>query len=60
VGSGNHVLNGCPDPSTGRGNFEGKGASHCKVQEHFAVICAKMAEPIKNQDAVWAVGSDGP
>jgi len=31
----------------GRGNFEGKGASQCKVLGHSAVICAKIAEPIK-------------
>ena len=28
----------------GRDNFEGKGASHCKVLGHSAVICA-TAEP---------------
>ena len=31
VGPGNHVLDGVPDPHMGRGNFEGKGASHSKV-----------------------------
>jgi len=31
----------------GMGNFEGEGASHCNVQGHSAVICAKMAEPIE-------------
>ena len=31
VGPGNHVLDGGPDPPIGRGNFEGKGASHRKV-----------------------------
>jgi len=31
VGPGNHVLDGTPDPSMGRGNFEGEGESHCKV-----------------------------
>ena len=30
----------------GRANFEGKGASHCKVWGHSAVTCAKTAEPI--------------
>ena len=37
-----------PDPPpTGRDNFEGEGASHCKVQGHSAVPCAKTAEPIE-------------
>jgi len=27
--------------------LRGEGASHCKVQGHAAVICAKMAEPIQ-------------
>ena len=27
----NHVLDEGPDPPMGRGNSEGKGASHCKV-----------------------------
>ena len=27
VGTGNHMLDGGPDPPTGRGNFEGKGAA---------------------------------
>jgi len=31
VGPENHVLDGGPDPPMGRGNFKGKGASHCKV-----------------------------
>jgi len=31
----------------GSGNFEGERAAHCKVYEHFAVSCAKMAEPIE-------------
>jgi len=31
VGPRDHVLDGGLDPSMGRGNFEGKGASHCKV-----------------------------
>jgi len=45
----NHVLDRSPYPAMGRGNFEGKGASHSKVQRHSAVICAcaKMAEPIE-------------
>jgi len=34
VGPGKHVLDGGPDPPMGRGNFEGEGASHCKVQGH--------------------------
>jgi len=31
----------------GRGNFEGGGAAHCRVQGHSAVSCAKSAEPIE-------------
>jgi len=27
----NHVLDGGPDPTMGRGNFEGKRPSHCKL-----------------------------
>ena len=30
MGPGNHVLDGSPYPAMGRGNFEGKGASHSK------------------------------
>jgi len=57
VGPGNHVLDGRPDPVMGRGNFLGKGESHCKVREHCGHLC-KTAELI--DDAVWIVGSDGP
>ena len=53
VGPGNHVLDGGPDPH-GKGNFEGKGASHCKVEGHSAVICAKTAEPIEMPFGLWA------
>jgi len=31
VGPRNHVLDGGPDPPMQRGNFEGEGASHCKL-----------------------------
>jgi len=31
VGSGNHVLDGDPDPLMGGAIFGGKWASHCKV-----------------------------
>jgi len=31
VDPGNHALHGSPNPRTDRGNFEGGGASHCKV-----------------------------
>ena len=30
-----------------KGNFEGKGAAHCKVQRPPVVSCAKTAEPIE-------------
>jgi len=38
----------------GRENFQGKRASHCKVQGHSAVICAKTAEPIEMPFGLWA------
>ena len=39
----------------GRGNFEAaKGAPHCKVQGHSAVICAITAKPIKMPLGLWA------
>jgi len=38
---------GGQDHPMGTGNFEGKGAFHCKVQGHSAVICAKTAEPME-------------
>jgi len=38
----------------GRGNIEGKGASHCKAQGHMAVICAKTAELIEMSFGLWA------
>jgi len=31
-----------------------KGAFHCKVQRHSAVICAKTAEPIEMPFGLWA------
>jgi len=38
-----------------RGNFEGEGASHCKVglSGHSAVICVKTAEPIETPFGLW-------
>ena len=38
----------------GRGNFLGQGASHCKVQVHSTVICAKTAESIEMLFGLWA------
>jgi len=46
VGSGNHVIDGVRSP-IGTGNFEGGGASHCKVWGHSAVIYAKTAKSIE-------------
>jgi len=37
-----------------RGNFDGKGASHCKVLGHSAVISAKAAKPIEMPLELWA------
>ena len=31
----------------GKGHFGGEAASHCKVEGHSTVICAKTAEPIE-------------
>jgi len=53
VGPGNHVLDGGPDPPMGRGNCEGKWASHSKVGGHSAVICAKPAETIEMPFGLW-------
>ena len=47
VGPRNDVLNGGPDPPWEGAILRGKGASHCKVQGHSAVICAKRAEPVQ-------------
>jgi len=49
VGSGNHVLDGSPDPPWEEKIFEGERAAHCKVQGHSGVICAKPAKPIEMQ-----------
>ena len=32
----------------------GKGASHCEVEGHSTVICAKTAEPIEMPFGLWA------
>ena len=58
VGPGNHVLDGSSDPPLGRGNFEGEGASQCKVQGYSVVICAKSGRT--NRDTVQVVGLDEP
>ena len=48
------MLDGGPDPPMASVNFEGgKGASHCKLWGHSAVICAKTAEPIEMQFRLW-------
>jgi len=52
VGRGNYVLDGGPHPPWEGAILRGD-ATHCKVQEHSAVICAKTAEPIKM--FVWVV-----
>jgi len=54
VGSGNHVLDSGPDPSMGRGNFEGGGAANCKVWGYSAVTCVKTAELIVMPSGLWA------
>jgi len=54
VGPGNHVLDGGPDPPREGEILRGKGATHCKVYGHSAVICAKTAKPIKMPFGLWA------
>jgi len=49
-----HTLDEGPDSPMERGNFWEKGASHCKVQGHSTVICAKTAEPIEMPFGLWA------
>jgi len=58
VGPGNHTCWGFRSPM-GRGNFEGEGASHCKVLGHSAVICAKTAEQIEMRFGLWAGMAQG-
>jgi len=39
----------------GRGKvFGGEWASHCNIQGHSTVVCAKMAEPIGMPFGFWA------
>ena len=41
-------------PAHGKGNFEGKGASHCRVYiGHSAVICAKTAKLTEMPFGLW-------
>jgi len=47
VGPKNHVLDGGRNPPWEEAILRGKGASHYKILGHFAVICAKTAEPIE-------------
>ena len=49
----NHVLDRRPDPPMGRANLMGDGTAHCKVSGHYAVICAKTAEPIEMPFRLW-------
>jgi len=39
--------------SMGRGNFEGEGTAHYKVQGHSAVSCAKTTEPTEMPFGIW-------
>jgi len=54
VGPGNHVLDGSPDPTIRRGNFEGEMGVVKYIGTHFLVICAKTAEPIEMPFGLWA------
>ena len=53
VGPRNHALDRVPDPSMGRGNFEGDGWSIVKYRD-TEVIYAKMAEPMEIPFGLWA------
>ena len=53
-GTRNQVLDGGQDLPMARGNFEGRRASHCKVQGHSAVISAKSSEPTEMPFGLWA------
>jgi len=53
VGPGNHVLDGGPDTPMGKGNFEGERGVPLQ-SGHYAVICAKTAEPIEMPFGLWA------
>jgi len=46
VGPRKHVLDGVQIP-VWKGNFRGKGSTHCKIQGPSATSCAKMAEMIE-------------
>jgi len=56
VSPGNHVLDGGSDAPWEGAILRGKGASHCKVWGHSAVICAKTAKPrpIEMPFGLWA------
>jgi len=47
MGPGSHVLDGGSDPPWEGAILRGKGASHCKVWGHSAVVHAKTAETIE-------------
>ena len=42
----------------GRGNFEGEGVAHCKVQGQSAVICANNGQT--NRDTVGMLSDVDP
>ena len=54
MGPGNHVLDRGPDPPWEGAVLRGKGASHCKLKGHVAVISAKTAEAIEMPFVLWA------
>jgi len=54
VGPGNHLLSRGSRSHHGKGQFRrAKGACHCEVYGHSAVICAKTAEPIDMPFGLW-------
>jgi len=48
----NHALDAGPE-THGKWQFSGEGASHWKVQEHSAVICAKTTDTIEMLFGFW-------
>jgi len=43
-----------PDPPLEGASLRGQRESHCKVYGHYAVIYAKMSEPIEMSFGLWA------
>jgi len=53
VGPGNYLLDGVQTHKWEGAILRGKGVSHCKLQGHSAVICAKTTEPVEMPFWLW-------